>query len=261
MYNISYFGFGQMNFESGEPSSAYYAERNNISGSAVFALDYVGLGVPKNGMRWFEQKLQHISQFVNESLSCDYSLHGGNCTLSASCETFADLWTYSFKIQFNESDNYLVVPFAAIAVDNWEFRRCDLAISPILPGDQAAPNVILGSMFFSLYEALFEYDYTNKNQSISLALSANNTLKGSYIGNGIYSEAPNPFNGNNNSSDSITSLGIIIGAVVFGLILLIAFSLAIYCCTCKKDQVSDSDRNEILYSPQNQTATNSEYEV
>lgn len=102
-------------------------------------------------------------------------------------------------------------------------------------------------MFFSMYEALFEYDYTNNTQSISLALSANNTIKGSYIGNGTWSTASNPFS---SSSDSMP-LWEIIAASVGGFLLLVIIGITIYCCCCRKkgDDVSESAKNEILYSP------------
>lgn len=84
------------------------------------------------------------------------------------------------------SSNYMIVPLAAFASKSNSNLTCDLAITPLPTGAQNADSIILGSMFMSLYEAYFEYDYTNGNQSMSLALSANNTLKGTYIGSATY---------------------------------------------------------------------------
>lgn len=91
------------------------------------------------------------------------------------------------------SPNYMIVPLAAFAEKSPDNQTCGLAITPLQTGSQNADSIILGSMFFSLYEAYFEYDYTNGNQSMSLALSANNTLKGSYIGNAAYTQSKSPF--------------------------------------------------------------------
>ena len=118
------------------------------------------------------------------------------CSLSSSCENYPQLWTYSFQIKFTNNTNYIIVPLASFAVDN--NGVCDLYVESYGVSNESGSSeyVILGSMFMQQVVVFFEYflKVGDAFQSqISMTLSNNYALSGSYIGSVSFSESADPF--------------------------------------------------------------------
>lgn len=88
--------------------------------------------MPKNEMSFLETKMRHINQNINASLTCDHKHPAGNCTLNQTCESFPELWEFSFELSFNESDNNMIIPLATFARRSFDDKKCELAIKPLM---------------------------------------------------------------------------------------------------------------------------------
>lgn len=86
-----------------------------LQNSSNFAMEFRGLGLPKEPFRVFENLLNVIS---NGEATCINQV-GGFCLLTKTCESYRNsgLWDYDFKIKFKAQDNYLRVPLATFAAN------------------------------------------------------------------------------------------------------------------------------------------------
>ena len=123
-------GFGVMNFNasSGLPETANYAEPKSIPSSAYLAYSYPGLGLPGTTYVDVIALLERIQSTTSAQLSCDAS-PGGICKLDNACSSYSELWSYSFYLKFSDSDNYIIAPLAALALD--VDNKCELWISSL----------------------------------------------------------------------------------------------------------------------------------
>lgn len=115
------------------------------------------------------------------------------CSLPAACSTYTSLWSYGFALQFSGQTNYLTVPLGAFAVDNG--GKCQLMIE-YLDGDQNAQSdqIILGSLFLQQYVNYWQYDTVAMTTTLSIEVSTNGALTGTYIGSAVYGNTlANPF--------------------------------------------------------------------
>jgi hypothetical protein len=121
--------------------------------------------------------------------------NGGICKLKASCESYPNLWNegWSFNIQFQGQEDYILFPIGALAVDNAD-SICELQIQYIERGlNSESNNVIFGTMFLQMYATYFEYDLTTNSTTLNLYISDSCTLNNVYMGNAAIAEASNPF--------------------------------------------------------------------
>lgn len=126
LWKIEEAGLGTVSMdEDGTPVSAYYKGPTYLPRKAMMNFNFVGIGLPLLYWQDVTNQLLLLSKNITESITCDSSL-GGGCKLSASCGSFIEekLWTISFKLKFADTDNYIIFPLAAFAVDRVTY--CDL---------------------------------------------------------------------------------------------------------------------------------------
>lgn len=89
---------------------------------------------------------------------------GGMCQLNLGCSNYANLWSYSFKVQFNNTANYMIVPLSTIAAQNAN-GKCDLYLQFLDELTQPmSGQIVLGSMFLQQYVNYWQYNYTAGQQ-------------------------------------------------------------------------------------------------
>ena len=129
LYDLTYSGFGVMNFTSnGAPTTGYFTQLSGSNTQAMIAYNYPGLGLPSNIYETFIDLLvDRVSKPIRNQITC-HSTPGGVCKLINSCDYYDTLWKFSFKLQFGSSANYLNVPISAFAMD-LSNGKCELWIS------------------------------------------------------------------------------------------------------------------------------------
>lgn len=164
---ISEAGFGILDTTTmiGYYSSLGYS---NSLMSAIIAPNFQGLGLPKQ--LWFQvtNLLYNIEGFAATDLTCNPAA-GESCVLSQACSSYSDLWSYSFKLNFEGQTNYVIVPLGAFAVNNSTDNTCNLYLQ-YLNDDQyvQSSSVVLGSMFLQQYINYWQYDLSLKTTTISM---------------------------------------------------------------------------------------------
>ena len=135
-----------------------------------------------------------VDQNIADDLICE-PVNGGLCKLKASCESYPNLWIegWTFKIQFQGQDDYILFPIGALAVDNAD-NVCELQIQFLDVGLNAeSNNVIFGTMFLQMYATYFEYDLTANTTTLNMYVSDSCTLYNVYMGTAAIAEAADPF--------------------------------------------------------------------
>jgi len=117
--------------------------------------------------------LHHISADVDSDITCNDDL-GGKCQLSKSCSdsAYTDLWSYSFKFQFNTDAMYTTVGLGSFAIDDTTNGVCNLYIQL---NSYDSVDVILGSMFLQNFNTLWT-EQTDGSQQLQLMVSSLNSL-------------------------------------------------------------------------------------
>ena len=91
-----------------------------------------------------------------------YTSNGGYCVIWRSCDSL-NVWdkNYGFKIKFQGSTNWVIMPLSALLWDTTNLNECTIMIEPLdssLSG--MTDQVVLGAMFMQQYVNYWQYDLT-----------------------------------------------------------------------------------------------------
>jgi hypothetical protein len=116
--------------------------------------------------------LYRISSSIANDLTCSTDVDG-ICSLSKSCTdlSYADLWNYFFKVQWELDGTYTTVNIGSFAIDNTVDGTCDLYLELLRPDDSFTDekkHIVFGSMWLQNFVAFFEYTYSADDTVITL---------------------------------------------------------------------------------------------
>jgi len=154
LYDLENVGFGKMTFASSVPSSGFYEELGypNQAQAAQIATNFKGMGLPS--YLWYQMVnlLYKVDATVASELFCDDN-NGGRCKLTKPCASYPNLWSsgWSFKVKYTGDNNYVIVPIAALAVDDTANSYCDIWVQYLETGTTQSENVIFGSLVNQLF--------------------------------------------------------------------------------------------------------------
>ncbi len=231
-----------MNFNasSGLPETANYALPKSVPSSAYLAYSYPGLGLPATTYVDVIALLKRIQDTTTSELTCDDS-PGGICKLDNVCSDYNKLWDYSFYLKFSVSDNYIIVPLAALALD--VNSKCELWISSLDQSNPVSDAIVLGSLFLQQFDTSTTYHYDNSTQVTWLQISQTTPFENIYIGNQAYGEAAFPFKKDRTHAGDIAWVCIAVLLCLIGVCILGS-------STRKKSEKLDGDAEEIVYPKQ-----------
>jgi hypothetical protein len=118
LFSLTDFSFGVVNMTTGNGTfrsiinsdEALYGFSTN---STLITADFRGLGLPTTSYNVFTNLMDIISIGQANCLKTQ----GGLCVLPQTCDNYPALWTYSFRVQFFNTSEYLIVPLATFAAN------------------------------------------------------------------------------------------------------------------------------------------------
>lgn len=98
-YPLDFFGVGFTTYNLGSAQSGLFYPLSPGGGySAILALDFQGIGLPKNLYNNFVSALNTITADANEAPVCQTSFAGGSCKLTQACSAYQSLFQTSSSI-------------------------------------------------------------------------------------------------------------------------------------------------------------------
>ena len=202
-YNLKSAGFGKINWDkvADLPGSGYFQGLGypNQTQHALIAPNFVGLGLPKQ--LWFQtvNLLYKVDLTFDDDLTCDAS-QGGMCHLANPCDQYTGAfnsdWSFRFDMSTANDNDYMLIPLAALAVNNTMTGQCDIYLQYLDPAQHTqSDHVIFGSLVLQLFKNYWEYDLAASppTTTLHIQLSDTNTISPSYIGSDTYSVTSTPF--------------------------------------------------------------------
>lgn len=161
--------------------------------------NFIGIGLPKQ--LWFQtvNLLYKVDLTFDDDLVCDAS-QGGLCHLAKPCDQYPNAWSQDWSFRFDMStsndNDYMLVPLAALAVNNTATEQCDIYLQYLDPAQHTqSDHVVFGSLVMQLFKNYWEYDLAASppTTTLHIQLSDTNTITPSYIGSDTYMTTSSPF--------------------------------------------------------------------
>lgn len=229
-------GFGQI-----QGSTQWYYKNLLVDSpvyGASFNVNFLGLGLVGSSYTTFVNLLNSVA---SPAFSCDIST-GGYCSSVSACETYSNLWEFSFQVAFAQAPStYLIVPlstFATSYTDSTGSYGCGLFVTGLNSSVTGNNQTIFGSQFFTNYFGVFtdNYNTTPVSQSAQIFVAQNalsTTLLSSTArttGSDVFPAPPPP----TYSKVLVICLGCAGGALLIAL-------LVVSICLCKKRNQSEAE--------------------
>lgn len=152
----------------------------------MWALDFVGLGLPKVLFAQTINMLKQSNPAIAENLVCETSTSTANvCYLPGVCTDY-DFGTYGFIVKFTGVDNYMTFSLYSLTsgVTSCVIDIVELNNDPLTESDQ----IILGAMVLQDYSAYWEYDMVNTETTLTIQPITTPVSNTTYIGNAVYTD-------------------------------------------------------------------------
>ena len=149
--------------------------------STFITADFRGLGLPTTSYNIFTNLMDIISIGQANCLKTQ----GGLCVLPQSCENYPALWSYSFRVQFANTTEYLIVPLATFAANQnlmgKNVTECVVYVENLNESLTNSVQIVLGNMFYQSF--VYHQQFVGQT-STTITLGVNlNALSGTYISN------------------------------------------------------------------------------
>ena len=105
-----------------------------------------------------------------------------------SCDNYASIWEYSFRVMFEGSDSYVIVPLATFANSRMvnDNNVCAIYVEMLDATLADSTTVVFGQMFFSAIDMFSTVQ--DKQQSTTLTMNVN-AINGTYLGSQAVNES------------------------------------------------------------------------
>lgn len=157
----------------------------------MWALDFVGLGLPKVLFAQTYNMLRQSNPAFEDDLECGYSINDEGSVTTATCGlpgvcTDYDFGTYGFIVKFKGVDNYMTFSLYSLTsgVSSCVINIVELNNDPLTESDQ----IILGAMVLQDYSAYWEYDMVNTETTLTIQPITTPVSNTTYIGNAVYTD-------------------------------------------------------------------------
>lgn len=192
VYKLKSFEFGIIDQTSGTQSVENLMNSNETiygtyANSTIFNMGYKGLGLPT-------AEYNHFTNLINVATGGEaqcFENVAGFCILPGNCSSYANLWAYRFKIQFDNTNKLgkqsLLLPLATFGEDQMSNESpygqfissqqiCNINVQHLDSNQNNSKAIILGSMFYQNVYMNVSMNQTSPSSTITnltLAINVN----------------------------------------------------------------------------------------